>query len=131
MSVPRRKPESTSTGTLAADRLEDLGQRVDGGAAAVVGAAAMVRHDDAVEADLDREPGVLRRHQAFHQQAGLHRVAQALDERPGEGGVAGAGDAGDVDPVEAGLALHEGLQAERMAGRAVARIGAHHPGEKH
>ena len=107
MSVPRRKPEIDQHRDAAVDRLEDLGQRVDGRTAVVLGAAAVVGHDDAVEPVVDGEHGVLGRHQAFEHQPRLHRVAQALDEFPGEVGGAGAGDAGDVEAVEVGLALDE------------------------
>ena len=126
MSVPRRKPRIDQHRHAAADRLEDLGQRVDGRAAAILGAAAMVGHDDAVEPVVDGEHGVLGRHQPLQHQPRLHRVAQALDELPGEVGGAGAGDARDVEPVEVGLALDEARQAERRGTTPQFRVSVRH-----
>ena len=127
ISVPRRKPEIDQHGNAAADRLEDLGQRVDGRAAAVLGAAAVVGHDDGIEPVVDGEDGVLGRHQSLQHQPRLHRVAQALDELPGEVGGAGAGDARHVEPVEVGLALDVARQAERVTRAAISRVAAQQP----
>jgi hypothetical protein len=82
----------------------------------------MVRHHDAVEAVVDRELRILGGHQAFHEKARFHRVAQALDELPGEHGVAGGVEAGKVDAVKIGFALHEALHRALVAGRAVTLV---------
>ena len=68
MSVPRRKPEIDQHRDAAVDRLDDLGQRIDGRAPAVLGAAAVVGDDDGVEAVVDGEDGVLGRHQSLQHQ---------------------------------------------------------------
>ena len=82
----------------AVDRLDDLGQRVDGRAAAVLGAAAMVRDDDGVEPVVDGEDGVLGASSGPSARSLVFTVSRRrLMNVPGEVGGAGAVDAGEVD----------------------------------
>src|SRR5437660_5665610 len=62
--------------------LDDLSQRLDRGAAVVIGAPAMVRHDDRVDASLGGDLGIFPGHDALEQNLELGHVAQALDVIP-------------------------------------------------
>ena len=69
---------------LVADRIDDLGQRVEGRAAAVELAPAMVRHHDRGGADLDRAPRILDRDDAFQAEGAVPLLADRLGAVPVE-----------------------------------------------
>src|SRR5215510_184423 len=62
--------------------LHDLRQRLDRRRSAVVAAPAMVRHDDAVDASLGRELGILPGDDALEHHLHLGLLAQTLDVVP-------------------------------------------------
>jgi hypothetical protein len=84
-SVPRRTPPSTNTVDRAAQRL--------------VGAAAVVAHDDAVDAMLEAERGVLARLNALEQHLHLRDALEPVHRRPAMAGHAHA-HLGHVDAVK-------------------------------
>ena len=83
---------------LPADRLDDFRQYVDRADALVELAAAMVRHIDAVDPVLERDPGVLGGGDAFQDQRDVEALLDPLDIAPVELRLEDAG-IGDAHPA--------------------------------
>ena len=84
----------------AADRVDDRRQRVELGRRAVELPAAMVGDDEAVDAALDGQPGLVRMQHALEDQRPAPDLAQLLDILPGHRGIEqrrhAAGERADV-----------------------------------
>src|SRR5581483_17344 len=91
-------------------------------------AAAMVRHDHAVDAGGGGDGRVLGGENALKHELDLDLVAQTLDALPGQAGAVRAWHAGHVDAGEIRLA-REIVGAAVMAGRALPRVGPPQPRE--
>src|SRR6201999_1301997 len=72
---------------LAADSIDDLGQRADSRGHGVELATAVVGDDDAVNARLDRPPCVLRVEDPLHEQPPAPVLTDPGDVIPGDAGV--------------------------------------------
>src|SRR5437879_6208139 len=88
----------------AAHGFDDLGQGVDGGAAAVLAARAVVGDDQAVEAVFHAQRRVLVRQDALDEDLHARDVAHPLEEIPGHVRRFHAGHAREVDAVVVGPA---------------------------
>src|SRR5215467_12492031 len=119
ISVPRRKPLSTSTGIRAADCLDDLRQDLDCGAAAIDDTPAVVRNNNSVDAVVGREFRILARNDLR-----LDGVSQALDKIPGQIRGVQAGDAAEIDAIEIRFTCDKFAKSSAMAPIALPRIGA-------
>ena len=117
-SVPRRKPPSTKHRDAAADRLDDFRQAVDRRAQRFAGAAAVIGHDDAVDAVLHGQPRVLARCRSLQHQ--LHPVS--FFSRSTYAHVAFGGLNRPSRPSYIGRWMRHAGRVLRVAGHAVARV---------
>src|SRR5262245_51957826 len=79
---PPAKPPVNQHGNLSGDAFHDFRQALDGRAIALLASTAVIRHDDAIGAALDRELGVLARDDALDDQLHRRDVSQAFDDLP-------------------------------------------------
>src|ERR1043166_3030037 len=111
------------------DHLHHFRERIDGGATAVLAASAMVRHDDPVDAVLDRELGVLRGQNSLEHHLHARRVLEPAHELPAQVRGEHTFQSRKIDP----LIIRPGACAPTDAGRvtfaAYAAIDAAQAGE--
>src|SRR5262249_33976145 len=119
----RSAPEAAvdQDGHATTGGFEDVGEGVDGGPTAVLGAATVIGDDHPVDADLGRELRVLGGEDALEHNFAGNGIAQPLDVVPGEIGGRGTRGALEVDAFEVRLATEIGIDA--VAAGALARIG--------
>src|SRR4030095_11128521 len=67
---------------LAADGVDDLRQDLERRRLVVQAAAAVVGHDDPVDALLYADPGILSRHDALHEHLALHERPDLVEVLP-------------------------------------------------
>ncbi len=112
----------------AVDSFDDFRQRIDGGAAGVFAAGAMVRHDDAVIAVVGRELRVFPGQQPLDDDFHLGDVAQALEVVPRHGRRLDVAQPGQIDALVHGLVALIGLDIGAiMAVAALAVVGSRQP----
>ena len=98
---------------VAGDR-DDLRQRLDGGRPAVLGAPAMVRHDDGVDAVLAGQLRVLPGDDALDHHLHLGDVADPLDVVPAHGGRQHVCHPGEIETLESRPSLEVGGDARTI-----------------
>src|SRR5258708_16460043 len=111
----------------AANRLKDFRQHVDGRADTVFHTPAVVRDHDGIDTRIGGELGVLEGKNALEHELDLDRIAQALDQVPGQVGDNRAADAAEIDSAKIRLAREVGVEA--VAASALARVGTPKPDE--
>ncbi len=124
---PATKAAVDENRDLPVHRLHHLGKAVDGGAIARFRAAAVIRHDDPVDAVRSRERRVFLGHDALEEQLHLDQVPQAFHEVPVLAEVDVVLDPGEVDAVEHRFTANGGREGGVVV--ADAAIAVVYPGE--
>src|SRR5262245_35931526 len=121
------EPAVDENGDAALDRLHDFREALDRGPPALLGAASVVRDDDAVGPVSHAELGVLARLDALHHQLHPRHALQPADDVPREPRGEEAADARQVQPLAHRFSADEPSQARLMTARARPGVVARKP----